>query len=58
MKNLIVSIIFCILLVGNILAQKAEPKFSSVYTDLDKSCKTIGGGNGTDPAFGDGDPGY
>ena len=51
MKNLITSIIFCFLLIGNIFAQKAEPKFSSVYTDLNKSCKTIRGGDGQDDAF-------
>lgn len=52
MKNLFLIAVFGFSLsVVNIFAQTTSPKFSSVYTDLNKSCKTIGGGGGTDPAF-------
>lgn len=51
MKYLIVPFILSLFFIGTAFAQKTTPKFSSVYTDLDKSCKTIGGGGGTDPAF-------
>ena len=48
MKHLITIFVFClILLTGNIYAQKTSKttKFSSVYTNLDKDCKTIEGGS-------------
>lgn len=52
MKNLFFVAIFGFSLsVVNIFAQTTSPKFSSVYTDLNKDCKTIGGGGSTDPAF-------
>lgn len=50
MKNLITLFIFCFLFAGNISAQKTALKFSSVYTDLNKGCKTIKGGEGQDDA--------
>jgi hypothetical protein len=54
MKHLLVILAFgFILLNGNIYAQKqaAATKFSSVYTSLNKGCKTIEGENGTDDAY-------
>ncbi len=54
MKNLAKVIIFCLcLFTGSALAQKTQnpaPKFSSAYSNLDKDCKTIKGGEGTDDA--------
>jgi hypothetical protein len=54
-KKLTSLIIFCfVLLIGNIYAQNTKqttPKFSSVYTSLDKNCKTIEGENGSDNAY-------
>jgi hypothetical protein len=42
-----------ILLTGNIYAQKTAgaTKFTSVYTNLDKDCKTLRGGDGQDDAY-------
>ena len=53
MKQLLTICLFCLsLLATNILAQKATKplKFSSAYTNLNKDCKTIKGGEGTDDA--------
>jgi hypothetical protein len=44
--KLLALFIFCFLFVGSASANK----FSSRYTDLDKSCKTIKGGEGQDDA--------
>jgi hypothetical protein len=50
-KKIIPAIGFClILLVGNAFAQKNAVKFSSQYSNLDKDCKTLKGGDGTDDA--------
>jgi len=50
MKHLAIIFIFCLIgLSGNIYAQKTT-KFSSLYTNLDKDCKAIGGGDGQDEA--------
>jgi len=54
MRSLAFILAFCsILLTGNIFAQTktAKTKFSSVYTDLKKNCKTVKGGEGQDDAF-------
>lgn len=51
MKCLVTTLILGFLFIGGISAQKTAPKFSSIYTDLDKSCKTIRGGDGQDDAF-------
>ncbi len=53
MKNLAtIFIIFLFILNSNIYPQKTvkTTKFSSRYTNLEKDCKTIGGGEGTDDA--------
>ncbi len=54
MKNLIIAAIPCLFLfIGGALAQKTQSstvKFSSAYSNLDKDCKTIKGGEGTDEA--------
>ncbi len=54
MKKIITVCLCCLfLLVGSVSAQKPKknaPKFSSVYTDLNKACKTIKGENGSDDA--------
>lgn len=53
MKNLTVAAIFCLFLfIGSADAQtnkNTTPKFSA-YSNLDKDCKTIEGGEGTDDA--------
>ena len=43
---------FAIFFAGNIYAQKSAKttKFSSVYTNLNKDCKTVGGDDGQDEA--------
>ncbi len=52
MKKLTRLLGFCIILfVGNIYAQNTKqttPKFSSVYTNLERNCKTTPGENGSD----------
>lgn len=53
MKHLAVVFAFCLItLTGSVYAQKTAEaaKFSSVYTNLDKDCKTIKGGEGQDEA--------
>ena len=50
MKFLVTLFIFCFLFAGSVSAQKTTAKFSSLYTDLNKSCKTIKGGDGQDDA--------
>jgi hypothetical protein len=52
MKNLKIAAILCVaLLAGSAFAQKARPvKFSSVYTNLDRDCRTIRGTDGQDDA--------
>lgn len=50
MKLLATLFVLCFLLISTAQAQKTAPKFSSIYTDLNKSCKTIRGENGTDDA--------
>lgn len=54
MKKLTIFVLLqMLLLIGGVYAQKnakSATKFSSVYTDLDKDCKTIKGGEGTDDA--------
>ncbi len=54
MKKMLTVFLCCLsLLVGSVSAQKPTknaPKFSSVYTDLNKACKTIKGKNGSDDA--------
>jgi hypothetical protein len=53
MKQLIMLLAFsAILFAGNVYAQKnaKTTKFSSVYTNLNKDCKTIRGGDGQDDA--------
>lgn len=54
MKHLaIIFAVGLIFLTGNIDAQKTAgaTKFSSVYTNLDKDCKTLKGGDGQDDAY-------
>lgn len=51
MKILVKSILFLVLFVGIATAQDVAPKFSSVYTGLNKNCKTIKGGEGQDDAY-------
>lgn len=54
MKILSVIVVCLILLTGGVFAQKTKKtvtKFSSVYTNLNKDCKTLGGGDGQDEAF-------
>lgn len=54
MKILPAIVVCLILLTGGVVAQKTKKtkvKFSSVYTNLDKDCKTLGGGEGQDEAF-------
>ncbi len=53
MKHLVMLLAFsAILSAGNIYAQKTAKttKFSSVYTNLNKDCKTVGGDDGQDEA--------
>ena len=53
--RILTAIVVCLFLfTGGIFAQKTEKKkvkFSSVYTNLNKDCKTLGGGDGQDEAF-------
>jgi hypothetical protein len=54
MKILPAIVVCLILLTGGVFAQKTKKtatKFSSVYTNLNKDCKTLGGGEGQDDAF-------
>ena len=54
MKILPAIAVCLILLTGGVFAQKTKKtvtKFSSVYTNLNKDCKTLGGGEGQDEAF-------
>jgi len=56
------SLLLLAFLTGAVFAQKNTPaktRFTSIYTSLDKGCKTIHGSNGTDDAFiCKGAPGY
>ncbi len=54
MKKLTTIFLSCLFLfAGSVYAQKSKstaPRFSSAYTNLEKACKTIKGGEGTDDA--------
>lgn len=54
MKNLVIAAVLCLcLFIGGAFAQKNQSstvKFFSAYSNLDKDCKTIKGGEGTDEA--------